>query len=189
MLEQALSRQPQHKPPHQLKMFSLKKTSVVVSNKKETELYNKPMTISAPPPSTMGGGFFFPMPTGVEKGDIVYWDPTAGAASTGAWIKLDAPVKSATTTEPESLTHNGQSLFWAKGLPRGTAKGQMLYWDPEAEEEGGAWVVLNAPTEQGSIMYWDGEVWQFIQPPSSSTLHVLTVQDSNLSWTATEDCP
>lgn len=136
----------------------------------------------------MGGGFFFPMPTGVEKGDIVYWDPTAGAASTGAWIKLDAPVESATTTAPESLTHNGQNLFWAKGLPRGTAKNQMLYWDPEAGEDG-AWALLNEPTEQGSIIYFNGEVWQFLQPPSSSTLHVLTVQNSSLAWTATEDCP
>lgn len=91
-----------------------------------------------------------------------------------------------------SGTNPSKFLQWEEveaNLPEGQNLGDLLYWDPEAGEEGGAWVVLNAPTEQGSIMYWDGEVWQFIQPPSSSTLHVLTVQDSNLSWTATEDCP
>lgn len=61
-----------------------------------------------------------------------------------------------------------QFLKWKKtNLPRGSSKGDLLYWDPEAGEEG-AWVVLAAP--------------------SGSTLNVLTIQNGNLSWTATQDC-
>lgn len=40
----------------------------------------------------------------------------------------------------------------------------------------------------GDILYWDGTQWVTLTPPSSSNLHVLTITNGNLAWTATEAC-
>lgn len=47
---------------------------------------------------------------------------------------------------------------------------------------------LEDGTQVGQILYWTGDAWQFLDPPSGSTLNVLTIQNGNLSWTATQDC-
>lgn len=115
--------------------------SFIPQNKKQIiEPSSNPMTIT-PPPQQNSEGFFFPMPTGVEKGDVVYWNPEAGIEATGAWIKLDAP----TQTDPEDpvfLKHDGSDIFWGdgSGLPEGTQVYQMLYWNGER------WILLNAPS-------------------------------------------
>lgn len=81
-----------------------------------------------------------------------------------------------------------QFLKWKKtNLPRGSSKGDLLQWDPESGEEG-AWIILAVPEDNGSMLYWTGNAWQFLEPPSGSTLNVLTIQNGNLSWTATQDC-
>jgi hypothetical protein len=72
-------------------------------------------------------------------------------------------------------------------LPEGSNIGDLLYWNPSAGDNG-AWVVLAAPSNGGSIIYWDGAAWQFLTPPSGTTLHVLGIQSGTLAWTATEDC-
>jgi hypothetical protein len=61
---------------------------------------------------------------------------------------------------------NGE-LEWTFGLPKGENLGDMLYWDPEAGDEG-EWVILSAPEEDG--------------------LKVLTINSGVLAWTNTEDC-
>jgi hypothetical protein len=58
-------------------------------------------------------------------------------------------------------------LEWKELLPKGTTKGDILYWDP-AEGESGEWVVLSAPSGTG--------------------LKVLTANGGNLAWNDTEDC-
>lgn len=109
-------------------------------DKTPIEPSSRPMSV-VPASLPVSEGFFFPMPTGEDRGDIVYWEPATG--EDGAWVKLDAP--NATPLQPELLTHDGGNLFWARGLPRGTAKNQMLYWDP-ASGDSGAWVILREPT-------------------------------------------
>ena len=81
-----------------------------------------------------------------------------------------------------------QFLQWRKvSLPEGDNKGDLLQWDPAAGYNG-AWVVLAAPSNEGSIIYWDGSDWQFLNPPSGNALHVLGIRNRTLAWTATEDC-
>jgi hypothetical protein len=43
-------------------------------------------------------------------------------------------------------------------------------------------------TNTGDLLYWDGNKWAVLAATSSSTLHVLTIQNGSLAWTATEDC-
>lgn len=43
-------------------------------------------------------------------------------------------------------------------------------------------------TNVGDILYWDGTQWVTLSPPSSSTMHVLTITSGNLAWTATVSC-
>lgn len=52
-------------------------------------------------------------------------------------------------------------------IPRGTTKGDLLYWDPSQGDDG-QWVVLPAAEGNG--------------------LRVLTLQNGVLAWTETEDC-
>jgi hypothetical protein len=61
-----------------------------------------------------------------------------------------------------------QFLQWKEvGLPDGTNKGDIIYWDPNSGEDG-EWVVLSAP--------------------SSDSLRVLTIKNNTLAWTETEEC-
>ncbi len=142
------------------------------------EPYSNPIKIQERSPSNVDG-FFFPVPTGENTGDIMYWDTSAGTS--GAWIKLDAPINTATENSPETLTYDGSDLFWNKGIPNGENKGDLLYWDPNAGN-GGAWAVLEAPTQNGTIMYWDGQMWNFISPPSGTTIHALTILLLFIAW-------
>jgi hypothetical protein len=87
-----------------------------------------------------------------------------------------------------STKNPSQFLEWFEiKLPEGSKFGDLLQWDPSAGD-GGAWVVLDAPGDEGSIIYWTGSAWSFVTPPSDDTLHVLTIQNGNLAWTATESC-
>lgn len=87
-----------------------------------------------------------------------------------------------------------QFLEWREiGFPKGSTKGDLLYWDPAANSGGndgggGAWAILAAPSDNGSILYWNNNNWNFLVPPSSSGLKVLTATGGNLAWTETEDC-
>ena len=81
-----------------------------------------------------------------------------------------------------------QFLEWKEiGFPEGIGLGDLLYWDPSAGD-GGAWVLLSAPSDNGSIIYWNGAGWSFLSPPSGSGLKVLTANGGTLAWTDTEDC-
>ncbi len=81
-----------------------------------------------------------------------------------------------------------QFLQWKEiGFPEGSNLGDILYWDPAAGDEG-AWIVLAAPSDEGSIIYWNGDGWSFLSPPSGQGLKVLTANGGNLAWTDTEDC-
>ncbi len=83
-----------------------------------------------------------------------------------------------------------QFLEWQEveaNLPDGISKGDLLYWDPAAGDEG-AWIVLAAPSDEGSIIYWNGDGWSFLSPPSGQGLKVLTANGGNLAWTDTQDC-
>ena len=123
------------------------------------------------------------LPRGQELGDILYWDPNVGPI--GSWVVLDAPQD--VSESNKKVLEFGDEIGWKDGLPVGTSKGDLLYWDPSAGENG-KWAVLSAPTQEGSIIYWDGEEWKFLQPPTGTVLHALTIQSGNIAWTETEDC-
>ena len=48
--------------------------------------------------------------------------------------------------------------------------------------------LLPEGSNTGDLLYWDGNKWAVLAATSSSTLHVLTIQNGSLAWTATEDC-
>ena len=122
-------------------------------------------------------------PKGSSKGDIIYWNPESG--DEGEWVILPP---SGSEEEPLYLACRGEEPSWEQNdLPEGSTKGDLLYWDPEAGN-GGSWVVLTAPSANGSILYWDDGDWNFLTPPSGSGLKVLTASGGNLAWTDTEDC-
>jgi hypothetical protein len=73
-------------------------------------------------------------------------------------------------------------------LPKGSNRGDLLYWDPQAGEDG-AWVVLDTSgANQGTLLVWGEDTWQILNAPQNGDLHVLSVQDGYISWTPTEDC-
>jgi hypothetical protein len=44
--------------------------------------------------------------------------------------------------------------------------------------------------EIGDLLYWDGDKWIVLEAPTqSSTLQVLGIQNGNLKWVETQDCP
>ena len=95
-------------------------------------------------------------------------------------------------------------------LPDGSHWGDLLYWDPTATGDGGAWVVLDTsscyegsllsfgedawsfihPQDKpfGSIMYYDEDAWAFIEPPLGDGKFVLSIEGGVLSWMPTQDC-
>lgn len=125
------------------------------------------------------------LPSGENLGDILYWTPS-GDEGGGTWTVLSSP-QDATEADPKFLSFNGDILWDETEFPRGENFGDLLYWDPNSGDDG-AWAILSAPVEAGSIMYWNGNAWQFLSPPSGSTLHALTIQNKNIAWTPTEDC-
>lgn len=48
--------------------------------------------------------------------------------------------------------------------------------------------ILPDGSRAGDLLYWTGSKWEVLAAPSSTTLQVLTIQNGNLAWTATEDC-
>ena len=52
-------------------------------------------------------------------------------------------------------------------LPRGTNKGDLLYWNPDLGEAG-AWAILPSP--------------------AGTAMRVLTISNRALAWTQTQDC-
>jgi hypothetical protein len=42
---------------------------------------------------------------------------------------------------------------------------------------------------RGDLLYWNGSAWQVFPAASGTTLNVLTIQNGNLAWTPTQDCP
>jgi hypothetical protein len=98
-----------------------------------------------------------PLPDG-SKNDLLRYDEKT-------WVAFQSQ---GTSENPYTLQYNGEELFWGPvALPRGANKGDLLYWDPAAGE-GGAWVVLSAPSGEG--------------------LKVLTFDGGNLAWASTQDC-
>ena len=73
-------------------------------------------------------------------------------------------------------------------MPNGNSRGDLLYWDPQAGE-GGAWVVLNTSgAQKGSLLVWGEDTWQILNAPQGGDLHVLSVQNGEISWIQTQDC-
>jgi hypothetical protein len=81
-----------------------------------------------------------------EDNDILKW-------SGDKWV-VSSP--SGSEEEPYALQYDGSELFWGPvALPKGSTKGDILYWDPAAGEDG-AWVILQAPANsQISIKQFD----------------------------------
>jgi hypothetical protein len=40
----------------------------------------------------------------------------------------------------------------------------------------------------GDLLFWNGARWAKFAAPTGTDLHVLTITNGTLSWTATEDC-
>ena len=73
-------------------------------------------------------------------------------------------------------------------LPTGSNWGDLLYWDPQAGE-GGTWVVLDTSgANQGTLLVWGEDTWQILNAPQNGDLHVLSVQDGEISWIPTQNC-
>ena len=49
--------------------------------------------------------------------------------------------------------------------------------------------ILPNGTNRGDLLYWTGDKWDVLAAASGANLRVLTLQNGNLAWTATEDCP
>jgi hypothetical protein len=117
------------------------------------------------------------LPKGKDN-DMLKW-------SGDKWIPFSP---SGSSENPHYLNYNGNTLSWDPvGFPEGSTKGDLLYWDPAAGD-GGDWVVLAAPSSNGSILYWNENSWNFLAPPSGSGLKVLTATGGELAWNDTEDC-
>jgi hypothetical protein len=48
--------------------------------------------------------------------------------------------------------------------------------------------ILPNGTNTGDLLYWDGSKWVVLAATSSSTLHVLGIEDGALKWVETEGC-
>jgi hypothetical protein len=90
-----------------------------------------------------------------------YTIPSTPNVGAGGKYALSAKAGATSGTNPSKF------LEWKEILPKGSTKGDILYWDPAAGD-GGDWVVLAAP--------------------SGSGLKVLTATGGNLAWNDTEDC-
>jgi hypothetical protein len=112
---------------------------------------------------------------------IPYVIPPCPTVSAGDKYALSAKLGAVPSQNPSKF------LEWKELLPKGSTKGDILYWDPSAGD-GGDWVVLAAPSAKGSILYWDDNDWNFLAPPSGSGLKVLTATGGELAWIDTEDC-
>jgi hypothetical protein len=120
--------------------------------------------------------------TGTSSGWVPYKIPPTPTPEEGKKYFLSFSDDATPAKNPSKF------LQWKEiGFPEGSNLGDILYWDPAAGD-GGAWVVLAAPSTEGSLIYWDGSNWQFLNPPSGNALHVLGIRSRTLVWTATEDC-
>ena len=67
---------------------------------------------------------------------------------------------------------------------------QALY--EVAYEEDGTYITRLLPNggDIGDLLYWDGDKWIVLEAPTQSdTLQVLGIQNGNLKWVETQDCP
>ena len=87
------------------------------------------------------------IPKGTEKWQMLYWDPSASdGVDLGDWAVLGAPKEDNTV-----LKFKENFLKWEEAFPNGDKLGDILYWDPSANDNKGAWVILTAP--QGTDLY------------------------------------
>jgi hypothetical protein len=49
--------------------------------------------------------------------------------------------------------------------------------------------ILPDGENSGDLLYWNGEKWVVLAATDSSTLHILGIQDGELRWVETQDCP
>jgi hypothetical protein len=49
--------------------------------------------------------------------------------------------------------------------------------------------ILPEGGNNGDLLYWNGTQWAVFPAVTSTTLHVLGLQNGALQWVATEDCP
>lgn len=74
--------------------------------------------------------------------------------------------------------------------PKDNDPAQALY--EVAYEEDGTYITRLLPNggEIGDLLYWDGDKWIVLEAPTQSdTLQVLGIQNGNLKWVETQDCP
>lgn len=48
--------------------------------------------------------------------------------------------------------------------------------------------ILPKGSNKGDLLYWNSERWTVLAAPDSSTMHALTITSGTLAWTETEDC-
>jgi hypothetical protein len=98
------------------------------------------------------------IPKGTAKWEMLYWDPSASdGVDLGNWAVLDAPKEDDTV-----LKFKDDSLKWEEAIPKGNKLGDILYWDPSANDNEGAWVVLPAPQQTelyGLVIEGESPFW------------------------------
>ena len=82
-----------------------------------------------------------------------------------------------TPTIPSGST-DSYNLTCGAGADGEKNPSQFLKWKKTGLPEG----------ELGDILYHDGESWVVLNPPSSSTVHVLASSGNAPYWLATEEC-
>ena len=139
------------------------------------------------------------MPKGLSAGDGGLTQPRSTSVSISSFPQFSSKVSESKlytpTIEQASIPETAQDQ---EQLPDGEKLGDIIYWDPEAEDEDGniepSWVILTAPdpnpenpkyikfkeelewvdaipdgNENNEMLVWDGLKWNILSAPSSGT--------------------
>lgn len=72
--------------------------------------------------------------------------------------------------------------------PKGVAASSALY-ELRYDKDGTRITrILPKGSSEGDLLYFDGSNWVVLPAVDSETMHVLTITNGNLAWTATQDC-
>ena len=87
------------------------------------------------------------------------------------------------TIKAKDLDDNNKKLTLLKG------RGTPALYEVKYEADGTRITrIFEHGQKPGDLLFWNGSRWAKFAAPTETDLHVLTITDGTLAWTATEDC-